>query len=269
MKNKTFSLIVVNYASASLLERCIFSLSTRLEKEGFLFEWIIINNDFSESILIDENKKKKYSLQIFLHPRGNVGFGGACNFAAKKAKGEYLWFINPDTEYLSGDIKESFNFFLSQKVEIMGFRLVEKKGTIQPWIYGDFLNFFWWIFRYSIFVSGFVADPQKPLLTGWVTGATLFVRKKTFFDLGGFDENFFLYFEDMDFCLRTKEIKGKNCWYYPQITFCHQGGKSFQENKKLQKTAYYDSMERYSKKHLSFLEKKFFSLYVYLRRSRL
>jgi GT2 family glycosyltransferase len=75
----------------------------------------------------------------------------------------------------------------------------------------------------------------------------MFIRKRTFDRLGGFDENIFMYFEDADFCERARAL-GNKIIYFPDFVVKHLGGASF-ENKKIQKKYYYISQEYFFKKH--------------------
>ena len=217
MKNKTLSLITVSYASSDYVMRCIVSLSRELERERISYEWILVNNDTQDTIFFENSVQRKYHIHLLSHPYGNIGFGRACNLAEKQARGKYLWFVNPDMRYKQGNVHNALHFFSSHKASVLGFRLLNTKGHIHSWIFGSSLHMVSWIIRYLLFLSGIVSDPQKPKKVDWVSGASLLVRKDIFRSIQGFDEDFFLYFEDRDICFRIQKKYPKTCWYYPGV----------------------------------------------------
>jgi GT2 family glycosyltransferase len=205
---------------------------------------IIVNNDaclkkdFSSEMRIVENSR-------------NVGFGAACNAGAKIANGDILWFLNPDTEVISENISKIIREFKqNDKTGIIGPRLVDEKSNIQEWIAGKKVSLA------SIILNNLRYKKDKkiwqsavPVTCTWVTGGAMFVRSKLFEKLGGFDEKFFLYFEDVDLCKRAGE-KGNKVVYFPEFAVRHLGGGSSLDKKK-QKKEYYAAQDYYLQKHFS------------------
>jgi len=83
----------------------------------------------------------------------------------------------------------------------------------------------------------------------WVSGGAFAIKKDLFEKIHGFDENFFMYFEDVDLCRRASSVGGK-ILYLPQFTIRHFGGQSYDDTRK-QKVEYYQSQDYYLKKHFS------------------
>ena len=225
--------IYVNYRSAELLSRSLQSLF-RYEPQ-IPFEVIIVNNDQSE-----EEAIRALGVQFGAHIETafqNPGFGAAANIGAERAVGRLLFFVNPDTEWQTGFFEEAGDFFKNDtQLGALGVQLVSSEGVWEQHNAGSDLT------PISLFSC---ADKRSCI--EWLSGGALFVPKKVFQELGGFDERFFLYFEDMDFCLRLRK-KGYRLKLFSQKQLIHLGGKSHAD-KRSQKKFYDQSFYWYTKKH--------------------
>ncbi|MFC1609257.1 glycosyltransferase family 2 protein [Patescibacteria group bacterium] len=245
MKTKDLSFIIVNYNSEKYLKVCIGAI---LDKAKSLnFEVIIVNND-----------KRRINFADFADSRcvieevnENVGFGAACNKGSELASGEVLCFINPDTELISKNAVDVIDKLRnSQYLGIIGPRVIESKGIVQPWSAGFKLTLPELLMNnLGIIRSKHVWESGLEREVDWVTGASMFIKKDLFETLGGFDERFFMYFEDMDLCMRAKQL-GKKALYFPTVEVMHQGGGSV-THEASQKEQYYQSQEYYFQKHFS------------------
>lgn len=252
-EKKLVSIIVINYKSASLIKQCILSFSKQLQKERIPYEWIVVNNSSEENL----SNLVKLGVQIITSLK-NEGFAKGCNKGAKKADGEILWFLNPDTEYKNGSISSALSLFQEKKnIGIVGARLVDESKKVQRWIFGKKLTFWTWLENKIIPYKSMGLKDTKEV--GWVSGASFMIKKNTFFLTGGFDEKYFMYFEDMDLCLRLFSKMGLRSLHTPFLCIRHLGGKSFNNNKKKQKKWYYESMRRYARKHLPWWQGFFFT----------
>lgn len=231
------SFIIVNYNSRKLLDNCISSI--RSNASSFFYEIIIANND-SAVLSVPESK--------VINLKNNRGYGAGCNAGVKIAQGEILCFLNPDTE-ISKDIKDIIRYFnTDKKTGIIGPKLITLENKTQQWCAGTETSL-WNTLRNNLGFSKSknIWTSQKPTKCAWVSGACLFILKELFSALDGFDENFFMYFEDEDLCKRVRE-NGHKVIYFPEFTVRHLGGKSFGE-KKEQKKLFYESQDYYFKKH--------------------
>ena len=233
------SIIIVNYNSRNLL---IFSLRSIEEKIGLTdYEAIIVNND-KQSL---NNFSVDFPLKIVENGK-NVGFGAACNIGALNSKGDVLLFLNPDTEILSPGIESLLkNFYSDPTIGIIGPEILTEKDRLQQWSFGEAPTIFG-LLKNNLFPPK-IESALVDFDTEWVSGAALFIRKSLFEKLNGFDENFFMYFEDIDLCKRARK-KFFRTIVSPQAKIRHIGGKSFGD-KKAQKNHYYTSQEKYFKKH--------------------
>ncbi len=242
------SFIIPNYHSEKYLEKCLASIERNVSNINH--EIIIVNNDASEIDLSFENS----SVHI-LNTFSNLGFSKACNLGAKIAKGKILFFLNPDTEIMDAKLLE-FLFLLNKKeVGIIAPSLVLTSGQLQPWSGGENISPLSTIFQ-NIFHKNFAPFPKKDAIVSlaWVSGAALLIRKNLFEKVGGFDENFFMYFEDVDLCKRMRKL-GKKVLLLSQPNVLHYGGSSINNNK-TQKQFYYTSQDYYFEKHFGQVQAK-------------
>jgi GT2 family glycosyltransferase len=238
------SVIIVNYRSERNLEKCVASLCNWADMKNA--EIIVVNNDKEENLL--KIRKIRARIKIIDSPE-NLGFGGANNLGVRNSVGEFLFFLNPDAKILRGrfrDIREEFR--KDRRVGIVGGMLFEKSGKIQEWSAGKKVT----IFGILLNNLGFSRDKKiwrssQKTEAHWVAATALFMRRDFFEKIGGFDENIFMYFEDIDLCERARRA-GLRIIYYPRFQVLHFGGQSYR-SKKQQKSHYYDSQEYYFKKH--------------------
>ena len=246
-----FSFIVVNFRSAHLLPDWFASLSNTFLSSGE-YEVIIINNDAREIQALD-TLKTHYNFTI-IHTKSNLGFGAACNLASQSAHGEIIGFINPDTRFLQGDLRLiTQQFTTNPSLGILGLKLLTADGSIQPWSTGTTVTL-WDIIRNNLRIpkSTVLWNATVPTTVAWVSGAALFIPKQLFIAVAGFDEHFFLYFEDTDLCTRVTALH-KSILYFPTLSIQHLGGQSASSHTQ-QKQHYYASQDIFFNKHRPHIE---------------
>ena len=243
------SIIIVNYKSRVYLEKCLGAIFSKIEL-GENFEVIVVNNDAEEELvdltLIFPKIKVKQN-------KNNRGFGSGNNLGAKAARGEVLLFLNPDAELVSTDISTVLGEFeKNNEVGIVGSRLLTKNNAVQKWSAGREITFLQ-ILKNNLGWKEKLSSEKKQEVA-WVSGTAMFVRKNLFEALRGFDCRFFMYFEDVDLCLRARKL-GKTVLYFPAFSAVHYGGKSYRE-KEAQKEHYYQAQDYYFQKHFGFWQAK-------------
>lgn len=243
---KKLSIIIVNYQSDNYLKGCLASIfKQNLE---VVFEVIVVNNDLPEKL---KEIREKFPAVLWVEARKNIGFGAGCNLGASQSQGDWLLFLNPDTELKSRLLPIKDYLEKNQEVGAVGAKILKTNGKIQEWSAGAEISS-WNLIRNNLGLTKGKAlwESQQPRETFWVSGAALFIPRKIFLETGKFDENFFMYFEDNDLCLRIRK-GGKKVVYFPLVTILHFGGKSFSQAKeKKQKQFFYQSQEYYFRKHL-------------------
>lgn len=241
------SFIIVNYCSIRYLEKCFVSI---IEKtKDFDSEIIVVNND-KEKIELSLGGLVYSNKVTIVEINQNIGFARASNIGVNKSEGDILCFINPDARIISENVGSLINEFVADKtVGIIGPKIV-KDGKIQSWSAGVDMD----IFEIIKSKFGFPRSKnfwlsRKKISVDWVSGVSLFVERKAFLKVGGFDENFFLYYEDVDLCKRIKKIN-KEILYFPLFEVLHLEGKS-SKSKYKQKLEYFKSQDYFYKKWFS------------------
>jgi GT2 family glycosyltransferase len=242
--NVTLSFIIVNYKSKHYLKDCLASIL--LANFNFNYEVVIINNE-------EKPLKLEKNLGIFsiIEMSSNLGFAKACNIGAKASNGKILCFLNPDTKIIENQkISNLLDLILKKDFSIIGPKLVSKINSSEPqeWSAGSKITL-WNIIKnnFGIIKSKKIWQSKKIIRADWVSGASMFVKKSDFFLIKGFDEKFFMYFEDVDFCRRML-LQNKTIAYFPNYKVLHFSGKSSQK-KSIQKKYYFESQSYYLQKH--------------------
>jgi len=228
------SIILVNYKVKKEILSCISSIYK--SKPSSTFEIIVVDND--EEKTIGGLLKKKFPKVKYIKSHGNIGFGAGNNLGAKYAKGEVLFFLNPDTEILLGTLDNLYNFIISKKkIGAVSPILLSDRGVPHLVQGSEFLTPINAIFSLSFIHKLFPNNPisRRFFLKDWdkkterqidvVPGTSFMIKKKVFDDIGGFDENFFLFFEEADLCKRLN-IKGYQDYSVPDAKIIHFEGES-------------------------------------------
>lgn len=258
-----FSIIIVNYNLSKEIENCVNSILLHLSQNDY--EIIIVDNDSKDRSILEIVEKTKIQLGdrfSYLQLDSNYGFGWACNHGSKNAKGDILFFLNPDTT-LNGNIlpyvKEIFQK-RQNDVGVVGLRT--SKSNYLDYSAGYFPNITFELLnilslgRYcEALYIGFSKTLFKKIImnTQWIMGAAIFVEKKLFNSVGGFDEIYFLYFEEMDLCKKIYDLKRTNL-YLPNISVNHLGSVSTKKN-------YYLFTKMFYKGKLLFINKHYHGFY--------
>lgn len=233
--NKGFevSIIVVNYKVMEKLLNCINSINS--SKLNIPFEVIVVDNEGDESL---EKELKKHAQIKYIKSNKNIGFGAGNNLGAKHASGKYLFFLNPDTRIASNTIDQLYKFIKSSKnVGIVSPMLVDSKfkffstqsrKELTPLNVIYSFSFLRKVFKNkSIYHDPFFNKWNKkiPIEVETIPGAALMISKKLFEKVKGFDEQFFLYFEENDLSNRIRNL-GYKLYIVPKSIVIHEVGQS-------------------------------------------
>ncbi len=261
MNKPLLSIIIVSYNTADITIDCLKSIIKDKGLKEIPYEIIIIDNNSKDDSLEKINKfnnslknakqsevrpwRKNWNLKIISNDY-NAGFGKANNQGVKIAQGNYILFLNSDTIILHSAISQSLDWLSSHpESAICTAQLLNKDGTIQAsgGFFPNLANVFTWCL--SLDDLPLVNRLVKPLhphtpnfytkdkfytqdhVQDWVTGAFMLTRKPLLDKTGGFDENYFMYGEEVELAYRIKQATPHNLTWYligPQIT--HLGGAS-------------------------------------------
>lgn len=237
MANPTarLAIIIVNWNTGPLLRLCLQSILTT-EREGLRLDRVVVVDNASDDGSADGLEQLGLPLTVIRNPT-NRGFSAACNQAAARSSADYLLFLNPDTRLLPGSLAVPVAFLESQgneHVGIVGVQLLDDTGHVAHscarfltpgMILRKMLG--WHRASSRAFPTHFMTDwdHQDSRVVDHVTGAFFLVRRPLFAGLGGFDERFFVYLEDLDFSLRARNA-GWRSVYLAEARAHHLGGGS-------------------------------------------
>lgn len=231
---------IVNYNSRDNLRTCLQSIQENVSNCENI-QIIVINNDEKKL----ENIPDKLRIEL-IEKNENIGFGKAHNLGFRIAKGEYILILNPDTKIFPLTIEKLLDAFsVDEKIGIIGPAFMGEKGISEEEYFGlrkTPLSMIWMkiLCRKKL-------ESENIFETDWVSGGAMMIKKDLFSELGGFDENYFMYFEDVDLCLRAQK-KGWKIAVHPKAKIFHKSGQSFSDSRK-KKKYYYDSQIYYIKKN--------------------
>lgn len=231
----SLSAIIATHNSARTLSDCVESL----KQEG-VADIIVVDNASSDGT--SELAKK---LDVKIIPNNfNRGFGAACNQGAQAAQGNLFLFLNPDAQVKQGSLARLLSLFaFSDKIGAVGLLLLDSSGRPERDSFGSAVT------PWSLLARHFYHRrlPANPSAVGFVSGGAFAVRAKAFKEAGRFDEQFFMYWEDVDLCRRLKKA-GWQVFLDPAAQAIHNRGESLKDLSR--KTFLYDqSADRYFRKH--------------------
>ena len=267
---KYCSIIIVTHNSGLTICACLAPLF-----ESPDVEVVVVDNGSKDGIsrIIEQD----FPSITFMALNENLGFGRACNIGATASSGSCLMLLNPDAVVLPGALKTLATFLKDHpQAGIVGARLVDPLGQPlqsmgdRPSVTGLLLDKpLAWLVKHirskglwRRMLGEFSAKfrlPSKPEPVPWVSGAALCCRRSTWDAIGGFDEKFFLYYEDVDLCLRASQA-GWEVWHTPDAVVSHQSGASFAGNLDFQKRVYFTNQRYFFQKHCGPLSVFFLSI---------
>jgi GT2 family glycosyltransferase len=225
------SIIIVNYRGWKALDECLESIDTIISKT-LSFEVVVVDNFSNDGQF--PVFKKKYSKFTFIQNSGNNGFSNGCNFGAGIAMGNHFLFLNPDTKLTLEALETLLQTALSHPeigilscLQINENNVFYKQNNLFP-----ALGRFFGISR-SLFRKLNKAKLEKRFnnttdlfYPDWVTGAVVFISRNWFTSIKGWNEDYWLYFEDVDLCKKTAANGGAVAVTRKATIFHQHGGAS-------------------------------------------
>jgi GT2 family glycosyltransferase len=243
--------IIVTFNSDQDIARCINTLMAH-------------NREALSSVIVIDNKSKDRTLEIvnglatvyeklkIISNCHNVGFAKANNIAARESQSPVLAFINPDMEFIDNSLITMINLLIAESnLGAVGPALFNSDGTLQQG-YGkkitpiDIMIEFLLGWRIKSKIKRIFSNNSPKI--DWISGACLLAKRDAFFSVGGFDENIFMYSEDLDLCLQLKK-NGFNIVYESTSKAIHHSGGSQKSWKKWALVANIKSRLYYSRKY--------------------
>lgn len=247
MSTPQISIIIVNWKVRPLLEKCLESILA--DTENFSKEIFVVDNDSRdgtpEMIMADYHQVTMIAL-----PR-NRGFARANNLALKQSSGEYIFLLNPDTEIQPGFFKTILAYFQAHpEVALLGPRILNSDLSQQASIrrFPNLISQLLVLFKLTKiwpdnkFLQKYLAadfDYNREQEVEQIMGAAMIMPRATYEKIGLFDQKFFLWLEEVDYCKRVKDA-GLLIKYLPTASLIHHSGISFSKEKIFKKQLIFD-----------------------------
>ncbi len=240
---KELSIVIVNYNTTDLISSCIKSIKLNTELKNF--EIIVVDNNSEDRRI--ETVAKEYQDVRFIFLDKNYGFGKGCNIGVQHSEAEYVLFLNPDIEVKDYSIKILLDYIkIQNNVAVCSGILVDENNNVL-YSYNNFPGLLW-EFReaFGIFLKSKIKKltsrkeikEKIPFEVDWFHGACILVKKVIFLKVGGFDENIFLYYEDVDLQKKIKSL-GYKIICIPSASFFHLERGSVREGEAYKLYYYY------------------------------
>ncbi len=266
MSSPQLSILIVNYNSGPYLADCLKSIPPALTPPGG-------DTPVAHEILVADNDSHDNSLTLaqaagvpatFIQTGGNLGFGKAMNLLAKQAIAPWLFLLNPDCVLEGQGWFEGLLAFVREhpRTGVLGPEILNSDGSFQaacirgePTPFNSFCELTGLAKRFPrsrLFGAYHLGhlDRNTPQRVHAVSGSATLIRRKLFEEIGGFDERFFLFAEDLDLCRRAASTPGQfEVWYTPSLRLTHHKGKCSEARPAFVRQHFYNAMALYYQKH--------------------
>lgn len=250
------SVIILNYNVRYFLELCVLSVQSALETiDG---EIIVIDNNSSDDSCA--MMKQRFPNVKLIQNSENVGFPKGNNIGVAQAQGEYICILNPDTVVAEDTFTKVLAFAQKQSdLGILGCKLIDgagnflpesKRGVPTPWVAFTKITALYKLVPNSRTFGKYYAQHLSENETEKVdilVGAFMFMKRDLYLEVGGFDEDCFMYSDDIDLSYRILQ-KGKSNFYFHETTVIHYKGESTVKDETYMKR-FQEAMNFFYKKH--------------------
>lgn len=257
------SFIIVSWNVCALLRRAVSSILA--DAADLRTEIIVVDNASSDGTV--EMLRTEFPKVRVLANTENAGFTRANNQGLAVAQGRYFFLLNPDTELERGATRALVEYMdapANARVGIAGPQLVYADGSLQssrrrfPTFATALLEstrLEQWFPRNRVLTKYRLLDTDDESIreVDWIVGAAMFVRRAAYQEIGGLDERFFMYSEELDWCKRAKD-SGWQVVYFPRARVLHYEGKSSEQVLAQRDIYFHSSKVRYFKKHRGVFE---------------
>lgn len=258
--NPELSIIIVSWNVSKLLEHCLLSIRKNV---NLGYEVIIVDNNSSDNTV--EMVRRKFPEFSLIANSKNIGFAAANNQALAQARGKWLLILNPDTILFKDTVEKSLLYLKKNpEVGVLGGKILNPDLSLQPSCRNlpDLSSQILILLKIHHFKPGlaslkkyFMADfkYQEIREVDQVMGAFLITKREVIEKAGFFDPNFFVWFEEVDFCRRVKQL-GYKVIFFPEAKIIHHQGESFKQLMALKAQINFNrSLAYYFKKNHSYL----------------
>ena len=254
----TVSVVIVNYNVRVFLEHAL--LSVREAMKGIDGEILVVDNA-SDDGSVEMVRQRFPGIKLIVNER-NIGFAAANNVGIRNASGEFLLLLNPDTVVQEDTVRVMLAFFREHAdAGLAGCKILNADGSLQlacrrsfptPWVALTKVIGLSRLFPRSTIFGKYnltYRNPDETYEVDAVSGSFMFLRKSVFDAVGGLDEQFFMYGEDLDLCYRVKK-SGWNVYYVPRTQIIHYKGESARRSDIDEVKMFYEAMRIFVRKHI-------------------
>ncbi len=253
------SIVIVSFNTERLLKGCLRSIYAGANGTPFDI-WVVDNNSRDNSVPM---VKAQFPSVKVVENRANVGFSRANNAIIAQSNSDYVLLLNPDTLIIEDAIERVVKFMNEHpQVGIAGCKVLNRDGTLQlacrrslptPKVAFYRLSGLSRLFPQSRTMGKYnltYESPDELQEVDAVSGAFLMIRREVIKDIGLLDERFFMYGEELDWCLRAKRA-GWGIVYYPAAQIVHYKGESAKHNSRKATLEFHRAMYLFHKKHFA------------------
>jgi len=227
------SIIIISYNTKDLLKKCLLSIEKTIN--DYSYEIIIVDNASKDGTI--EMIKNEFPQVHLVINNNNIGFAKANNYGIQLSKGRFILLLNSDATLHTNCLNKMIKFMERQKnAAALGPKILNYNNTLQSkgnhfpsllktlllilkiniilpkkYLYRIFPKLFW--------------DENEIRKVDWISGCCMLIRKDALKDIGLLPENYFMFYEDVEWCLLAKN-KGYDIWYYPEAAITHIGSSS-------------------------------------------
>ena len=251
------SIIIVNYNVKHFLEQCLCSVQKAID--GISSEIIVVDNNSADNSI--EYLKPKFPCVQFFINNQNLGFAKACNQGLRIAKGKYILFLNPDTIVPEDCFQKCISFLKSHPdTGALGIKMLDGSGKFLKESRRSFplpMTSLYKLFglsklfprskTFSKYHLGYLKENENHEVDV-LAGAFIIIKKEVLDNVGGFDETFFMYGEDVDLSYRIQK-KGYRNFYFAESSIIHFKGESTRKGSLNYVRMFYNAMSIFVRKH--------------------
>ncbi len=260
----SLSIIIVSWNTRELLDRCLVALKREVDSLARPVQVFLVDNASADGSA--QMVREKHPWVDLMENRDNLGFAKANNQAMKKASGDFVLLLNPDTEVEDGSLRTLLNFLETRpEAQVVAPQLLNSDGSIQRSC-RSFPTFLGMLYE----LIGLSSLFDRPLLRQYGArfraykmldwnhdderqvdqpeGACLLLRRSIIEEVGMLDEGFFMLFEEVDWCYRIKQ-NGGQIWFTPAARVVHHYGQSIKQVKVKMILSSHRGLYRFWRKH--------------------
>ena len=252
MTTMDLSIILVHYETIDKTIATIHSIKSTIHK--YQYEIIVVDNSAKNMLAADMSDKYVKT--------DNNGFANACNIGARVAAGNYILFMNTDVKLGENAVDAAMDYIKQDdNIGILGIRTLLPDGTLDagckrgfptPFAAFCYITKLDRLFPGNKYIGRYhmtYLDPLKTQEVECVSGAFMLMSSSLFKELGGWDERFFMYSEDIDLCMRAHEHGRKNIFFADGCITHYKGGSITKSNNQILTDCFYDGMKLFYDKH--------------------